>query len=103
MRYEVYGIYAPMGANYLVGVTKSLKTAIALADTGVNKVNCKAYAILVKERAQSYPSSIMTGMVGGPLLRDTSLMMPNPKFGNPITNARDAANWQGQLCTGKDT
>ncbi len=88
MRYEVYGIYNTEGTNYQVGVKPTQAAAIRLTEKVAP--TCKFWAILVKSRKFSYPSEIISGFRGGPPLRATMLMMPNPKYGNPILCQDDA-------------
>ena len=93
MRYEVYGIYNDSGTNYgPIVVAQSMRCAIKQAKEVVS-LNCKYWAVLEKQRKNSYPYSIVSGLRGQDATRATMLFMPNPKYGNPITSSDDGAKY----------
>lgn len=84
MRYELYAILLPSGANYFVGSYASMNKALS----DLNKINStiyRGYAVLTKIRKHCPPIAIMSGVFvngGKPrLVQDKSLIKefyPNP-------------------------
>ena len=92
MRYELYGVILPGGTNTFIKNFSSLKKALAESEN-INSNIYKTFCILEKMGKYTIPLMATSGYVGGPPLRSTCLVMPNPKYGNPIKNSEDGENF----------